>query len=559
MSSGSEGDALEVAYEEQTRKRVSLRTGLQSMGSGLCAGIGLVALSVTPIVAVPVALAGAGATWAYLKDRYRRSDQVLAVTTDAASAQRPNVRRLKFIVNWGKMEITEVLLHEDANAEKLGKILDSIIADFGPWVQRLNYQRGLLKKNPKQAAAELQEIESHLIWLIRFIESQKVRTAFNLANSRFESQWTLGACSMGARNHKLKLIFPTIIETVHLFYAEAAAPVKELYHWISAFAGRPDVLAFLTSPLQADSPVFSTAPSTEMEFPPAGAETEIGEEEQYFSASEDSVNGRTSVVREEDNQEPRLPPSYFKDGIPFDDLLLQSADPGVRHTWDSVDHKTVQVRGEKYMTDRLKVTSSPPMMETLCVDVFYTDTPVMCLSQSEQCPASWLLKERPNWFFFTINWRCDSLQVGVTWGCDKTAADWISTEVAERHLLEAFVEGDDEFRNSRLKIIPNVVEGPWIARKACGTTPAIIGRKLTTTYTCQPGSFLEVNIDVFSSTAARTMLGVLVSVAKRLVIDVAVLIEGKTPEELPERILGGFKVRYVDLTKCRRIAVTEPA
>ena len=569
MSSGSEGDALEAAYEEQTRKRTSLKSGIKSLGSGLFAGIGLVALSVTPVVAVPVAIAGAGATWAYLKERCKKQEKQLkspVTISEVVSAQRPSVRRLKFIVNWGKMEIAEVLLHQGANADKISRILDSIVADFAPWVQRLNYHRGLLISNPKAASAELQTIQTHLKWLIRFLESHKIRTAFAIANARFESLWTSGSCSHNMRNLKLKLIYPTITETVCLFFGEANASsesafaVREVAQWISAFVGRPDVIAFLTSPVQVEGTPVGTAatPHSELEYPPKGAEDEVNDEEQYYSASEGSVSGHASVVRDEANQEPRLPPSYFTNGIPIDDLLLQSSDTKALHTWGQADYTTVQVRGHNYLQDRVKITSEPPMMECLAVDVFYTDTPVMCVSRSKQCAAYWLLHDRPNWFFFTINWRCDTLQVGVTWGCDKAQADWISAaESAERRLLENFLEQDDDYRNSRLKIIPNVVEGPWIARKATGTTPAIIGRKLTTTYTYDPTHFIEANIDVFSSTAARTMLGVLVSATKRLVIDVSVLIEGQSDEELPERILGGFKVRYVDLSKCRRIVANE--
>ena len=573
MSSGSEGDALEAAYEEQTRKRTSLKTGIKSIGSGLFAGIGLVALSVTPVVAVPVAVAGAGATWAYLKDRFKKQEKQLksSVTiAEVVSAQRPSVRRLKFIVNWGKMEIAEVLLHQGANADKIIRILDSIVADFAPWVQRLAYYRGLLISNPKSASAELHIIQAHLRWLIKFLESHKIRTAISIANARFESLWTSGACSHSNKNHKIKLIYPTITETVNLFFGGATSPsdsasesafaVREVAQWITAFMARPDVIAFVTGPVQPDgTPVATVAtPHSELEYPPKGAEDEVSDEEQYYSASEGSASGHASVVRDEANQEPSLPPSYFTNGIPLEDILLQSSDPQAIHTWGQVDHATVQVRGSNYLQDRVKITSQKPMMEALAVDVFYTDSPVMCVSRSRQCAAYWLLHDRPNWFFFTINWRCDTLQVGVTWGCDKAQADWISAaESAERRLLETFLEEDDEYRNSRLKIIPNVVEGPWIARKATGTTPAIIGKKLTTTYIYEPTHFIEVNIDVFSSTAARTMLGVLVSATKRLVIDVSVLIEGQSPEELPERILGGFKVRYVDLSKCRRIAAHE--
>jgi len=40
--------------------------------------------------------------------------------------------------------------------------------------------------------------------------------------------------------------------------------------------------------------------------------------------------------------------------------------------------------------------------------------------------------------------------------------------ITEGSLMDNFLKGDDAFRNSRLKMIANIVNGPWILRKAVG-------------------------------------------------------------------------------------------
>ncbi|CAK0796188.1 unnamed protein product, partial [Prorocentrum cordatum] len=41
-----------------------------------------------------------------------------------------------------------------------------------------------------------------------------------------------------------------------------------------------------------------------------------------------------------------------------------------QHGWDEVSHEGVMVRGPRYLTDRAKVNSGPPLLETLCCDTF---------------------------------------------------------------------------------------------------------------------------------------------------------------------------------------------
>lgn len=50
-------------------------------------------------------------------------------------------------------------------------------------------------------------------------------------------------------------------------------------------------------------------------------------------------------------------------------------------------------------------------------------------------------------------------------------------EVACLSLVRQFMSGDQHFCDSRLKVLPRVIEGPWAVEKAVGQTPAILGKK----------------------------------------------------------------------------------
>ncbi|KAH7836291.1 hypothetical protein Vadar_034357 [Vaccinium darrowii] len=57
-------------------------------------------------------------------------------------------------------------------------------------------------------------------------------------------------------------------------------------------------------------------------------------------------------------------------------------------------------------------------------------------------------------------------------------------------LMDQFLKGDDGFRKSRLKLIANIVKGPWIVKKAVGEQAVcLIGRALTCRNTYGGSSF----------------------------------------------------------------------
>ncbi len=58
---------------------------------------------------------------------------------------------------------------------------------------------------------------------------------------------------------------------------------------------------------------------------------------------------------------------------------------------------------------------------------------------------------------------------------------------------DRFLEGEgkeaDARRNKKFKLIPNIPQGSWIIRQSVGTTPVLLGQKLTTKYFKGPNYF----------------------------------------------------------------------
>merc|ERR1719261_506788 len=102
-------------------------------------------------------------------------------------------------------------------------------------------------------------------------------------------------------------------------------------------------------------------------------------------------------------------------------------------------------------------------------------------------------------------------------------------------LFGRFIHGTNQFRNSRLKLIPNVALGPWVVQRAVGTKPLIVGRALKVAYH-QTERYLVANIVV------RFVLGYV----RTLVVDMCFLVEAKTEEELPERLIGTSRVAHLE-------------
>ena len=117
----------------------------------------------------------------------------------------------------------------------------------------------------------------------------------------------------------------------------------------------------------------------------------------------------------------------------------------------------------------------------------------------------------------------------------------------EAQTARPFIFGDDDtLRDNTFKLIPKCVDANFIVKRAVGSTPAIIGKKITQTYHRGPRWF-EVDIDIESSRVAGAIMGLVKGYTKSLVIDIAFVLESKTAAELPERVLGSARFHRVDL------------
>ncbi|KAA8525110.1 hypothetical protein F0562_007026 [Nyssa sinensis] len=124
---------------------------------------------------------------------------------------------------------------------------------------------------------------------------------------------------------------------------------------------------------------------------------------------------------------------------------------------------------------------------------------------------------------------------------------FVMKDLVPGSLLQRFVDGDDEFRNSRLKLIPSVPKGSWIVRQSVGSTPCLLGKAVDCNYIRGP-KYLEIDVDIGSSTVANGVLGLVIGVITTLVVDMAFLVQGNAKEELPERLIGDVRVSHIELS-----------
>ncbi|XP_066358269.1 protein ENHANCED DISEASE RESISTANCE 2-like [Miscanthus floridulus] len=114
---------------------------------------------------------------------------------------------------------------------------------------------------------------------------------------------------------------------------------------------------------------------------------------------------------------------------------------------------------------------------------------------------------------------------------------FVSNSLEKGSLLQRFADGDDDFRNSRLKLIPSVPKGSWIVRQSVGSTPYLLGKAVDCSYLRGPDD-IEVDVDIGSSAVANGVLGLVFGVVTTLVVDMAFLIQANTYDELPEQLLA---------------------
>jgi len=273
-----------------------------------------------------------------------------------------------------------------------------------------------------------------------------------------------------------------------------------------------------------------------------------------------NVEADTGPPPEEDDEDDvllessRSPMPKFPDGAKLGSHLNCYSEP---------DASNFQVRGANYLRDRKKIPSSDFIFPIRGIDLFLTDAcPENAGSNGGVFGGN--LREKPS---FIINFR---LPWGVLLayfeiptrfipfiracyepGYDASTLPSLDSMSPSDRCVARFLKATDKEKDKTLKIVPIVVEGPWIVKSTVGGKPAILGTKLPVTYVYQPAEngkqlYLEADLDIVSSSAARGILSVARAYTQVLTLDLGFVVQGNTSDELPEQMLVGTRLHGID-------------
>ncbi|PIA31189.1 hypothetical protein AQUCO_05200052v1 [Aquilegia coerulea] len=244
---------------------------------------------------------------------------------------------------------------------------------------------------------------------------------------------------------------------------------------------------------------------------------------------------------ENDNKRPALEEEAAEpiDLSCFSGNLRRDDRDNTRDCWRISDGNNFRVRSKRFCHDKTKIPAGKHLMELVAVD-WFKDTKRMDHVARRQGGAVQVAMEK-GLFSLAIN-----LQVPGSTHYSMVFY-FVTEHLIPGSLLQRFVDGDDEFRNSRLKLIPSVPKGSWIVRQSVGSTPCLLGKAVDCNY-IRGSKYLEIDVDIGSSTVANGVLGLVCGVITTLVVDMAFLVQAISIDELPERLIGAVRVSHVELS-----------
>jgi len=217
--------------------------------------------------------------------------------------------------------------------------------------------------------------------------------------------------------------------------------------------------------------------------------------------------------------------------------------------WSKPKDSIFHVRGVNYLRDRIKIPSDAAPLTCRGVDVWITDEPMRNISRHPDVLGGKLGEE-------------DTFLVNFLLPFGNFVAYFSVPPLNKftkklRNVWTKFLKGDQQYRDARLKLLPVVVDGPWIVRTACGSgkSPALLGKVIPLQYffrdpdRTRKGVY-EVDVIITASTLAKGILSVVKSHTTSVSIAFALIIEAAEQDELPESVLCSFQIHKLNLVDC---------
>ncbi|CAO2191577.1 unnamed protein product [Urochloa humidicola] len=233
----------------------------------------------------------------------------------------------------------------------------------------------------------------------------------------------------------------------------------------------------------------------------------------------------------------------------FHGTLRRAKSENDSNSWSAPGGEKFMIRGKTYLTDYTKVVGGDPLLKLIAVAWFKVNERFDSVAlHPKSLVQSEAAKKIP--FILVIN-----LQVPAKPNYNLVMYYAAERPVNKDSLLGRFIDGTDTFRDARFKLIPSIVEGYWMVKRAVGTKACLLGKAVTCNYLRQD-NFLEIDVDIGSSSVARSIIGLVLGYVTSIVVDLAILIEAKEEKELPEYILGTVRLNRVNPDSAEEIELS---
>ncbi|CAJ1961563.1 unnamed protein product [Cylindrotheca closterium] len=327
------------------------------------------------------------------------------------------------------------------------------------------------------------------------------------------------------------------VDVLALTWMAAAWAGKEYYYNDRSSRPRPSAAKRISSTTSTMKPTtlagLHRAPST------TSASTEL----QVDDSDNESTDG-------EDIIDETFDASIHEDLDTLTSPLAQYPSNGGESCWSvPSDNSIFRVRGPNYLQDKVKIPSGQAPFECRGVDLWLADNPLRHIARHPNVMGGKLGEEDT----FLVNFL---LPFGnfVAYFTVPPLDQFPGTLAS---VWCKFVKGDQQYRDARLKLLPIVMEGPWIVKAAVGngTAPALLGKVIPLQYYFQERAekqkaVYEVDVIITASSIAKGILSVVKGHTKSLSIAFAFIIEAAEQDELPETALCSFQIHKLNVEHC---------
>jgi len=486
---------------------------------------------------------------------------------------RPTQKRIKFLVAWARLQLDglddEEVFHASCCHEDQGEItfrrevLYYVLAAAAPWAKCFD------------DGVDLLEATEFMHAIIQLLETPRIAAMLEQANKMSEEEWLshdeLPEHEMFLLERWHHEVLPTLVvlprvkkqRSFHFrrrlqSLLHRSDPLQQLADWSKQFlANHPTrgIRRCRTSmvnlhDLWQNRVQQKGEPGGLPPLPPQGAEDEMSEIN--YDSENLSPDTPAPMPRVSENYNSEMDPA-----VPWQSDCIQGA---AFHGWDALDGTDLLVRGPNFLKDGSRVTSAPAIFKALCVDL-------CCISEdahvhdgtqrgahSSLLPGSAVQKLRragERRFLFVINFSFAPQHMLCVFAADL----WPPTQDGPPsfELMRRFIEEmDDTERRDRFKLMPRVLQGPWLLKNAVGNDCTTnLSKFLKIDFFHEPGDHFEVCIDAYSQPTAKWCTGLVLGGAAKEILQLATVLEGVKEEELPEHVHANICLRKFYMSRCR--------